>query len=757
MENSAPSLAITPNVLLAECCSICGKAHSTQNCDYVQILKYVHDNEIPSRAKLTLPKFLSIRILSDGSYATITKSTISKGTRFGPFQAEKSSTLEPTMTFPLKIFDKENREYFLDATDEQKCSWLMFVGHADCVEEQNLICYQEKGEIYYVAIKDIRIGETLKVWYAPYYAQKMNKAILAPKVADDPLKNVDIDFLIKKQQKITERKVWTCKFCSHIENNITSFARHILKHYTAQHKNMCELCKKSFRSKKGLNNHLKIVHKMLVTSSPKTSKSVVTPPKTDCRDVVLGGPLLNDMFTDSSDLQQFDLLDNQNLLLDNDNLTVENLLSDNVKDLDHFNFEIDDSQKQFICDICLKQFTKIKLLIVHLRHHTGDFMCYKCLKIFCRRENLKSHICNMSSHHRCDLCDRTFTQRKYLSRHLEAVHNKKYSCVSCGKNYHSNKELLEHNCSKIPNADKERFMCPICDKLFFREIYLKRHLKTHDQKGRTSKPNYVTCDVCGLHLISTSYFSHKKKHQEPSYACEICSKKFHRTDSLKQHVLIHQANEFECDICHKKYKTEKVFKYHLKRHNSVQAYKCSLCDASFKIRNSLNRHIKNFHREKSNAKSEIEYYICPVCQKSIKLRSSLLRHLKKSHPEVANIDLNAIRPKLFKNTKNNDKDNEVPFSLTNEIDNQINTLLNNAENNTTINKNAVDSLVEELDINNKNEDKETREVCLSIPDLTENYQEITLDKNAYILDNGTIVQPQANSENVIIYVLDQTY
>ncbi|XP_044268277.1 PR domain zinc finger protein 15-like [Tribolium madens] len=753
MENSAPSLAITSNMLLAECCNICGKKHNIQDCDYVQILKHVPDNEIPSRAKLTLPKFLSTRILSDGSYATITKSTINKGTKFGPFQAEKTNTLEPTITFPLKVFEENNCEYFLDATNEEKCSWLMFVGHADYAEEQNLICYQDSGEIYYVAIKDIRIGETLKVWYAPYYAQKMNKPVLSPKTDDDPLKNVDIDYLIKKQQKITERKVWTCKFCSHIENNIALFAKHILKHYTAQHKNKCELCKKTWGSKKALKNHLKIVHKMFMTSSSKTSKSIVSPTKTDSRDVVLGGPLLNDMFTDSSDLQQFDLLDNQNLLLDSDNLTVENLLNDNVKDLDHFNFEIDDSQKQFICDICFKQFNKMKLLIVHLRQHTGDFMCFKCLKIFCRKENLKSHICNLRVRHRCNLCDRSFTQPKYLSRHLGAIHNKKYSCVSCGKNYYSNKELLEHNCSKIPIADKERFMCPICDKLFFREIYLKRHLKTHDQKGRNSKPTQITCDICGLNLIYTSYFSHKKKHEEPSYVCEVCNKKFHRADSLREHILVHQSNEYECNICHKKYKTKKALNYHIKQHN-VGSYKCSLCDATFKLSQSLNRHVRNFHKEKVKPNKNMEYYNCPICQKSIKLRSSVLRHLKKAHPEVTNIDLNAIRPKLYTNKNENTKNNNNESS---EIDDQINNLLNNAQNNSAINKNAVDSLVEELDINNKNEIKQTGEVCVSIPDLTENYQEITLDKNAYILDNGTIVQPQANSENVVIYVLDQTY
>jgi hypothetical protein len=582
-----------------------------------------------------------------------------------------------------------------------------------------------------------------------------------------------------------ERKVWTCKFCSQIENNIVSFARHILKHYTAQHKKMCELCEKTFGSKKSLKSHLKIVHKMYFsTSQPKSSKNVESTINAPCKDVALGGPLLNDMFTDSSDLQQADLnqfdlsMDNQNLLLDNDNLIVENLLSENVKDLDHFNFEIDDGQKQFVCDICLKQFTKVKLLIIHLRHHTGDFMCYKCLKIFCRKENLTSHICNISFYHKCILCDRNFTQRKYLSRHLEAVHNKKFNCVSCGKYYYSNKELLEHNCSKIPIVDKEKFICPICDKHFYRDIYLRKHLRRHGARtSKTSKSVGVTCEVCGLFLKKkNSYNLHKKKHEEPSHTCEICNKKFYRRDLLKEHVLTHQVSTpVECYICHKKFKNKKILSCHIKYHSDVKSFKCSICDAAFKRRPSLNRHLKHEHKDNKSKNSTIEYYNCPVCHKSIKLRSSLLRHLRKVHSDVNNVDINCMKPKLFINSSrekikkkgsagnNNEGQNEIVFdkveanSVQVELDDQINSLLNNAQNNSTIQKHAVQSLVEELDIDGQKDEKRSREVCLSIPDLTDTYQEITLDKNAYILENGTIVQPQGDSENVIIYVLDQTY
>jgi hypothetical protein len=111
-----------------------------------------------------------------------------------------------------------------------------------------------------------------------------------------------------------------------------------------------------------------------------------------------------------------------------------------------------------------------------------------------------------------------------------------------------------------------------------------------------------------------------------------------------------------------------------------------------------------------------------------------------------------MKPKLFINSSrekikkkgsagnNNEGQNEIVFdkveanSVQVELDDQINSLLNNAQNNSTIQKHAVQSLVEELDIDGQKDEKRSREVCLSIPDLTDTYQEITLGKISVFVD-----------------------
>lgn len=133
-----------------------------------------------------------------------------------------------------------------------------------------------------------------------------------------------------------------------------------------------------------MKKHYSVVHKpMIVESLSKPDTTLQTTCNFATKDVVLGGNMLNDVFADRLDLPQNEFnhfninLDNPSLLLDNE----ENLDFGNVKDLDHFNFEIDDNQKHFVCDLCFKPFTKLKRLVEHLKAHTGKFLCFKCLKV----------------------------------------------------------------------------------------------------------------------------------------------------------------------------------------------------------------------------------------------------------------------------------------------------------------------------------------------------------------------------------------
>lgn len=115
------------------------------------------------------------------------------------------------------------------------------------------------------------------------------------------------------------------------------------------------------------------------------------------KDSNVGGPLLlNDVDQESLDntnlmlgqnvskqielnfVDQCNLLENEHLSLNVDSI----LLTDNVKAFDHFNFELNEPETEtLVCDLCLKSFQKVNLLIRHLAQHTGKYTCVECNKV----------------------------------------------------------------------------------------------------------------------------------------------------------------------------------------------------------------------------------------------------------------------------------------------------------------------------------------------------------------------------------------
>ncbi|KAJ8940016.1 hypothetical protein NQ314_010847 [Rhamnusium bicolor] len=655
--------------------------------------------------------------ICDCTYNVYAQCLIEKGTQFGPFQAKKLFTLHPSIDFPLKIFtntDDDLSEYFLDTSDENECSWMIFVGPASDFEEQNVICYQEGEYLYYGTVKDILPGEPLKVWYSPYYAAKMKKALLNPSISDETVEigPVDVETLLKRKKNIMPRDLWSCKFCGKVEKELSVFALHLLVHYRAQLRRICAICKESFLSRQLLNKHLRFVHGnnlKKTTDSLKDAQIIVLNIKDKCdsKDISVGGPLLlNNITADSldnstlllpqTDLSQFDLsgIENQNTLLENENLNlnVDNILNDNVKQLDHFNFEINEPEmEQLICDICLKSFIKLKSLVQHIEQHTGKYLCYEC--------------------------------------------NRR----------HTKKEL------------PQQFVCAVCNAILnSRKTYLK----------------------------------HAKSHEGQSYPCDICDKVFKRTDALKMET---------CEICNKKLKSKRLLKLHMETHRNDKPYKCQICQAEFKQRTNLTRHI-NKHTSRIKFESlfqdNIEFYYCPKCNKNMKLKSSLRRHMKMYHPDhEASCEI--MKPKIGKlNTKklsdeyvkddhvlNHDiEEDESVMDLKQTIENmdfntdeinhcgenndiniEIDKILNNTDNLDNFLSESSDRIVESLinsaakenQLNTVTNHYAPKEVCLSMPDLTDGDQEIKLGESAYILDNGTIVEPQKSSSKVVVYILDQ--
>ncbi|XP_056632942.1 PR domain zinc finger protein 15-like isoform X1 [Diorhabda sublineata] len=762
-------------------CGICGSSHSPMDCDIIQIVSHIPDKSIPSKARLTVPEDLELRKMADGSYNIMALRTIDKGTQFGPLQAKKLCTLLPSINFPVRLFynnEGDFSEYYLDTSDENECNWMMFVTHAKDFEEQNLICYQDGEDIYYVTIKDIYLNETLKIWYSPYYASKMNRDILIPinnnKNTQNLKSNNFIDHLVRNKSSIASREVWSCKFCGRLEKNLPEFASHLLQHYNFKTKRYCHICNFLFRKKEGYQKHMKFLHSTDVTLDSSVQLNEKTNLTQNCdiklqnfpKDAYIGGPLLfNELLNDSMDnngltlnsnmdTNHMDLavIENHNNLFDNENLNLnmEYILPDNEREMDNFNFELaPPDNEQFVCDICLKPFKHLKALIWHMNMHIGNFTCFECDKVFSRKENLDCHPCKAFYKLQCSLCEKLFYQKKYLTLHMKLYHSN--YCKFCKQMFKTGELLQDHNCPEKERRSKIKYTCDECHKVFNHKTNLIIHRKRHKQSEK------YNCPICNKILGSyKTYRKHTKIHEGCSYKCDICDRIFMRSDNLKVHKeSVHfAAGKETCEICKKSFKTKNLLKKHIKLHDSTAEVKCQYCPLKYKQLKYLKQHIKNQHNVNKVTQSATlnndKQYACPKCGKKMKLESSVKRHLEVFHGE------SKMEYKYLKKEKRTehkkvsisimpfscpkcDKKMKHEYSIKRHIESvhpdykgKYKSVKTKSETNKQVEE---DELTQALENINYNTDEINREITIEIDKLLNNPETFTSDSNDRLVES----------------------
>ena len=79
----------------------------------------------------------------------------------------------------------DSADVFVDAQDISRANWMRFVNCSRNQNEQNLVAFQFRGNVYYRAIKDIPPGLELLVWYGDDYGQELGI---------DELRQIQTDF-----------------------------------------------------------------------------------------------------------------------------------------------------------------------------------------------------------------------------------------------------------------------------------------------------------------------------------------------------------------------------------------------------------------------------------------------------------------------------------------------------------------------------------------------------------------------------------
>uniref|UniRef100_A0A4W6FH31 C2H2-type domain-containing protein n=1 Tax=Lates calcarifer TaxID=8187 RepID=A0A4W6FH31_LATCA len=178
---------------------------------------------------------------------------------------------------------------------------------------------------------------------------------------------------------------------------------------------------------------------------------------------------------------------------------------------------------------CGKSFTQLQILNRHLLTHNGQrpFQCSYCEKSFTQLASLTRHerIHTGERPYLCTTCDKTFLTHGELSRHQRSHSNfRPFSCSQCPKSFKTKRAQSEH---LNTHTGERPFACTRCGKRFAKSTSLVRHNLTHTGE----RPHQ--CSQCGKTFLTSGHTGEKP------HSCLFCKKSFSTSTRLKRHMRTH--------------------------------------------------------------------------------------------------------------------------------------------------------------------------------------------------------------------------
>ncbi|XP_038056944.1 PR domain zinc finger protein 10-like isoform X2 [Patiria miniata] len=503
-------------------CEDCGQSH-LGDCPIHGPLLKVRDKSIPTRARLTLPHYLMLKDLelhtaNEQVVGVFARKLIQQRTQFGPFIAPRVPKLETLRldNAPIyKVFRNGIEVSTLDLSNENACSWMMFVRLATTFDEQNLVAYQFNEDIYFATCKPVAPHAELRVWYASDYAHTMNVTLLCANKPDGSAKTETSLIQSTDEQNQFDVKETLQELHEKDKNNNSACA-------SSCEPWKCSNCSKVFGTFSLLEVHS--CESKIKRAKPCQQQNVRTSQ--------------NRLSARQSKVCE----KTQQLELGNKDLHVYTQVK-KEENPGPSKLHVRKEPMTFACHLCPKVFLNHDKLKTHSYIHTGErpFLCTnsQCTKAFISKYKLLRHMTTHSPMkiHICSYCDKKFHRKDHLKNHLQTHDPNKISfrCTYCGKMYNTKPGFKKH--MALHAAASGELTCKICNKDFENTHNLLEHIKFHSGKSSGTK---------------------EKKHQ-----CEHCDRQFYTRKDVRRHMVVHTGRkDFLCQACGQRFGR----KDHLVRH-----------------------------------------------------------------------------------------------------------------------------------------------------------------------------------------------
>ncbi|XP_051485006.1 PR domain zinc finger protein 15 isoform X1 [Apus apus] len=619
-------------------CEDCGQYHDSE-CPELGPVVTVKDSFVLSRARSSLPSNLEIRQLEDGTEGVFALTQLVKRTQFGPFESKRVVKLEKESVFPLKVFQKDGPLVYFDTSNEDDCNWMMMVRPATEYEHQNLTAFQHDNDIYFTTSRDIPPGTELRVWYAAFYAKKMEKPVLKQvtsiandvclvvmesdkegKISSKPSSAV---FLHKKTKKSSisaadpaentpedsgaaeaESSQWTCKVCASVFQEPQLLTEHLLSH---------------LEQAKG---------------APETSPNEAAAEKA-AEDSLLDQPVVCDAASASTDSRRKARRGRKPKAAKAETPLVVVEVKDSaaervaevVIEVPPEEVALPAAAEERITDLVIGKMpsttNSISSVTTRFAHHQNTMSLKRSLILSSRHGIRRKLIKQLGEHKRvyqCSICSKIFQNSSNLSRHIRSHGDKLFKCEECSKLFSRKESLKQHVSYKHSRneVDSEyRYKCTTCEKAFRIESALEFHNCRTDDKT-------FQCEMCFRFFSTNSNLSkHKKKHGDKKFACEICNKMFYRKDVMLDHQRRHLEGVRRVKREDFEHSTENMVRY------KKEPSGCPVCGKVFSCRSNMNKHLLT-HGDKK--------YTCEICGRKF-FRVDVLRdHIHVHFKDIALMD-----------------------------------------------------------------------------------------------------------------------
>ncbi|KAG5865083.1 hypothetical protein JTB14_009788 [Gonioctena quinquepunctata] len=286
-------------------------------------------------------------------------------------------------------------------------------------------------------------------------------------------------------------------------------------------------------------------------------------------------------------------------------------------------FSLSPISKGLNCDECgMSEFQSFREFSTHRRNHHSIFHCDLCNKFYGRNSHLWKHVNRLHKGHpsiTCQLCYKTSASKYHLSQHFNKIHLTK---VPKQKSVESHS--IEKDC-------KEDFKSQHFSALYlesFTHTFMKQDIISLEEKDifkdqyQDDNSNNQTSDA-EEELAIKEELNSINEHLAPK---EIDSSHDLYTNIITNYTPPVNEGDYKCPKCSKAFHKKVLLKKHKKncrpKMQKDLLTRCKTCARIFKDRQSLTKHLVNYHSE----------YICEICNEKVQSKCEIVSHIRFQHP-----------------------------------------------------------------------------------------------------------------------------